>query len=122
MGALRAGDVVVGLTGHVITFRPGRVRIDRDLPDGGLHRGNIILTYVYHGEGETSAWHKGVFYDAFDISFARYPDGGGCQRDCYGTVIDGGDKEWWAQVRLKSGRTRWVFMDEAIFDGVDYYS
>jgi hypothetical protein len=30
-----------------------------------------------------------------------------------------GMKTWWAQVKLQSGRTGWVNMNEAEFDGVD---
>jgi hypothetical protein len=30
------GDVVTGITGVVITFTPGVIRVDRDLPDGNL--------------------------------------------------------------------------------------
>jgi hypothetical protein len=32
-----------------------------------------------------------------------------------------GKKEWWAKVKLKSGKTAWVDMEEAVqnFDGVD---
>jgi hypothetical protein len=30
-----------------------------------------------------------------------------------------GEKVWWAEVKLKSGRSGWVNMDTAVFDGVD---
>jgi hypothetical protein len=120
-GKLAAGDTVVALTGVVITFRPGRVRVDRDVPDErGLKRGDSVLTYAYHGEGETTAWYKGHSDGSFDMTFATYPDGSGCARDCFGTVVDQGRREWWAQVKLRSGRTAWVLMDEAKFSGVDY--
>jgi uncharacterized protein YgiM (DUF1202 family) len=30
-----------------------------------------------------------------------------------------GRKEWWAKVKLESGRTAWVHMDDAHFSGID---
>jgi hypothetical protein len=43
---LSMGDKVMAVTGVVITFRPGVVRMDRDLPDRDLKRGDVILTYT----------------------------------------------------------------------------
>jgi hypothetical protein len=121
VGALNAGDKVVGVTGVVITFKPGIVRVDTDAigaPPNNLEftRGDIILTYAYHGEGETAAWFKGRYYEHFDLTFA---DGAGCVSDCLATYIDHGHKEWWAEVKLHSGKTAWVLMDGAKFTGVD---
>src|SRR5207248_9874697 len=50
------GDVVIGVTGVVITFRPGVIRVDRDLPDANLRRGDTILTYSYRAEGYSAVW------------------------------------------------------------------
>jgi hypothetical protein len=46
IGQVSKGGKVVARTGLVITLRPGRIRIDRDLPEYGLKRGDIILTYT----------------------------------------------------------------------------
>ena len=117
---ISVGDKVTGLTGIVITFRPGTIRMDRDLPEDGLKRGDTILTYTYKGEGFASVWFKGRFYDEFDISFTKWPDGGGCGgAHCAATYTDLGKITWWAQVRLASGRMGWVDMTQAEFDGVD---
>jgi hypothetical protein len=114
------GDTVTGVTGVVITFRPGVIRVDRDLPDAKLKRGDTILTYTYRGEGFSAVWFKGGYYSEFDISFTKWPDGQGCGgAHCAATYITLGRKVWWAQVKLKSGRLVWVQMDGADFEGVD---
>jgi hypothetical protein len=117
---ISVGEKVTGLTGVVITFRPGVIRMDRDLPEQHLKRGDTILTYTYKGEGFAAVWFKGIFYSEFDISFTKWPDGGGCGgAHCAATYTDLGKITWWAQVRLSSGRMGWVDMGEAEFDGMD---
>jgi len=116
---LAAGDRVTGITGVVITFRPGVIRMDRDLPEEGLKRGDTILTYSYRGEGFSAVWFKGRYHSEFDITFAR-SDGKVCNdASCSATYIDMGMKSWWAQVKLQSGRIGWIEMDKAEFDGLD---
>jgi hypothetical protein len=117
---LSKGEKVTGLTGLAITYEPGKIRMDRDLPEFLLQRGDTILTYTYHGEGTSAVWFKGRYYPDFDISFARGPDGTGCGGDhCAATYVAQGNQVWWAQVRLNSGRTGWVNMNESGFNGVD---
>lgn len=117
---LAIGDKVQGLTGVVITYQPGMIRMDRDLPEEHLKRGDKILTYTYGGEGTSVVWTNGVFYKDFDISFAKWPDGTGCAGNgCAATYVTLGKKTWWAQVRLANRRTGWVNMNDNRFDGVD---
>ena len=114
------GDTVFGVTGVVITFAPGLIRVDRDLPDSNLKRGDTILTYTYRGEGFSAVWFKGKYYTEFDISFTKWPDGQGCGgAHCAATYVELGKKVWWAEVKLKSGRAAWVNMEEADFEGID---
>jgi hypothetical protein len=109
---LAEGERVTGITGVVITFQPGVIRMDRDLPDHDLQRGDAILTYAYRGEGFSAVSFKGRYYADLDISFAKWPDGSGCGGPhCAATYLDLGRKSWWAKVKLKSGRTGWVEMD-----------
>lgn len=120
IAALSAGDKVRALTGVVITFKPGLIRMDRDLPDKGLVRGDTILTYTYRGEGFSAVWFKGKFESEFDISFTSWPDGFGCGgAHCAATYVELPRKTWWVRVRLATGRTGWVKMDTNDFDGVD---
>jgi hypothetical protein len=97
---LEKGDKVVAATGVVITFKPGMIKTSDGEP---------ILTYAYRGEGYSAAWFKGRYYQDFDISFlSQHPE----------SEVDKGRKEWWAEVKLKSGRSGWVNMQTAEFDGV----
>lgn len=120
IGTIAKAEVVLGVTGLVITLRPGVIRMDRDLVESNLKRGDTILTYAYRGEGYSAVWFKGRYYSEFDISFAKWPDGQGCGGvHCAATYVDLGKKVWWAEVRLKSGHLVWVDMDDADFDGID---
>ena len=111
---LAEGDKVTGITGAVVTFKPGLVRMDRDLPEVDLRRDDAILTYAYRGEGFSAVWYKGRYHSHFDISFAKWPDGTGCGgAHCAATYINLGRKSWWARVELQSGLTGWVEMDLA---------
>ncbi len=117
---LAKGDKVTGETGVAITYEPGVVRMDRDLPEERLKRGDTILTYTYRGEGVSAVWFNGRFYREFDLSFTKWPDGRGCGGDhCAATYVKPGKKAWWAQIKLKSGATGWVNMEGAKFDGTD---
>jgi hypothetical protein len=109
---LAEGDKVTGITGVVITLRPGVIRMDRDLSAEHLLRGDTVLTYAYRGEGFSAVWFKGKYHADFDISFAKWPDGTGCGgAHCAATYLDLGRKQWWAKVKLQSGQTGWVDMD-----------
>jgi hypothetical protein len=111
---LALGDKVTGISGVVVTLKPGLVRMDRDLPAQNLRSGDTVLTYAYRGEGFSAVWFKGSYRSEFDLTFAKLPDGTGCGGDqCAATYIDTGTKTWWAQVKLSSGATGWVEMDLA---------
>jgi hypothetical protein len=106
---LTVGERVTGIMGVVITFQPGLIQMDRDLPSEDLRRGDTIFTYAYRGEGFSAVWFKQRYRRDFDISFAKWPDGTGCGGEhCAATYIDLGRKTWWAKVRLGTGRTGWV--------------
>jgi hypothetical protein len=114
---------VTGISGVVITYKPGVIRLNDDLPQDHLRRGDMILTYTYRGEGFSAAWFKGRFYREFDITFAKWPDRGGCLgNDCAGNYLDLGEKVWWSKVKLESGVVGWVNMNEAQFGGVDRFA
>jgi hypothetical protein len=115
--------LVTGLSGVVITYKPGTIQLNQDLPDDNLRRGDMILTYTYRGEGLSAAWFKGRFYREYDITFAKWPDGSGCLgTDCAGTYINLGEKVWWAKIKMKSGVVGWVNMNNAKFEGIDQFA
>ena len=99
---LSPGDSVVALTGGVITYKPGVLRIPQDDPAHGLKAGDEILTYTYLGEGFFTVWFHGRLYHEFDTTAAHG---------------EAGQKTWWAKVKLDSGRIGWVNMSHADFDG-----
>lgn len=107
-----AGEKVIGVTGVVITERPGVVRLDRDLPLQHLRAGDTILTYADRGEGFYAVWFKDKYYQQFDVSFAKLPDGTGCGNDhCAATFLDLGTKIWWAKIKFAPAREGWIQMD-----------
>ena len=116
---LRPGDKVLAITGVVITHKPGVIHVDRNLPNTSLKRGDTILTYAYRGESDSAVWLKGQYISDFDISFAKWPDGAGCQGTTYcgATYLDTGVKAWWAEVKLPSGKLGWIDMDNSDLDG-----
>ncbi|MDQ2774926.1 MAG: hypothetical protein M3Y57_08400 [Acidobacteriota bacterium] len=103
--------------GLVNTWKPGIIRVERDLPEKGFKSGDTILTFACRGEGYSAVWFKGRYFSDFDISFTKWPDGSGCARNCGATYLDLGEKAWWAKVKLASGRIGWVDMDHSDFDG-----
>ena len=117
---ISVGEKVTAITGIVITFRPGTIRMDRDLPQQGLRSGDTVLVYTNLGEGFAKVWFKGRFYSEFDITFAAWPDHAACGgAKCIAAFTDVGKSAWWSQVKLQSGRIGWVEMDKAEFDGID---
>lgn len=103
------GEKVEAITSVHVTVRPGVIRMERAIPERGLKAGDTILTYAYVGEGFAQVWFEGKYYTDFDISFTKWPDGGGCGGDhCRARLVDVGRHVRRAQVRLGSGVTGWV--------------
>jgi hypothetical protein len=103
---LAAGDKITGIRGVVITFKPGVIRLDADVPDRGLKRGDTLLTYAYRGEGYQAVWFKGKYESEFNIQFSKWPNGTCSVAHCSATYVDWGKKEWWIETRLG-----WVEME-----------
>jgi hypothetical protein len=116
---IQKGDSVLALTGVVVTVRPGLIRLDRDLAGTDLRQGDVISTYAYRGEGFSAVWFKGRYDPDFDISFTKWPDGTGCGgAHCAATYVDLGTKIWWVEVKLPSGLSGWVNMEQTRVNGV----
>jgi hypothetical protein len=95
------------------------IRLDRDLPGDSLKQGDLISTYAFRGEGFSAVWFHGRYYPEFDISFTKWPDGTGCGgAHCAATYVDLGKKEWWVEVKLASGISGWVDMEQTRVSGV----
>jgi hypothetical protein len=115
---LRKGDTVTGLTGVHITFEPDQIRVTKAVPGLHLAPGDIILRYMYRGEGFADIWAKGVWNQEYDCSFVTEKVDSGCARDCSAQVISDGRKEWWVQLKTSRSVTGWAKV-EAQFDCMD---
>jgi hypothetical protein len=118
---LAVGEKVNAITGVVITYKPGVIRVDEDMAQAGFKRGDIIRTYTYHGEGESAVCFKGKYYANFNIQFSKSPGGSCGGSHCEATYVHAAKCAWWAKVKLKSGRTGWVDMNHAKFGNVDRF-
>jgi hypothetical protein len=120
IGQLNPGEEVTGITGVHITRMPDRIVVTRSIPDLDAAAGDVILRYMYLGEGTANIWIKGHWHQGYDCTFVTEDDkkGGGCQRDCGAVVKEYGVKEWWVKVTTGGGKTGWVLAD-GNFDGMD---
>ncbi len=115
---LKNGQVVTGLTGVHITFEPDRVQVLKPLPELRLQAGDIILRYMYRGEGFADIWAKGQWRREFNCSFITEKDNSGCFRDCHAKVIAEGRKDWWVRVKTPEGLIGWAKAEDQ-FDCMD---
>jgi hypothetical protein len=118
IGNLRSGQEVAGITGVHITRQPDRIRVKMAIADLDVQPGDVILRYMYHGEGFADIWVRGRWHKEYDCSFVTEADGAGCLRECGAEVIENGQKEWWVNIKLSDGSSGWVLVDDN-FDGMD---
>ena len=115
---VKSGQVVTGLTGVHITYEPDRVQVLQPLPELQLQAGDIILRYMYRGEGFADIWAKGQWRREYDCTFITEKDNAGCLRDCAAKVISEGRKDWWVQVKTSEGLIGWAKAEDQ-FDCMD---
>jgi hypothetical protein len=118
---LKNGEVVTGITGVHITYEPDRIQVLQPLPDLQLQPGDIILRYMYRGEGFADVWSKGRWRKQFDCSFITEKSSSGCLFDCAAKVISEGRKDWWVQVKRAQGQSGWTKSEDQ-FDCMDSLS
>jgi hypothetical protein len=112
------GRVVTGETGVHVTWEPDRVNVLKPIPELLLKPGDILLRYMYRGEGFADIWASGQWKKEYDCSFIQEEDGSGCTRNCGGKVISQGRKDWWVRVKTAVGVTGWT-KDTESFDCMD---
>jgi hypothetical protein len=115
---VKSGQVVTGMTGVHITYQPDRVQVLRPLPELHLQAGDILLRYMYRGEGFADIWAKGQWRREYDCSFITEGNNAGCLRDCAAKVIAEGRKDWWVQVKTSEGLLGWAKAEDQ-FDCMD---
>lgn len=118
VATLQKGQVVTGLTGVHITYEPDRVLVLKPIPELHVQQGDIILRYMYHGEGFADIWVKGQWKKEYDCTFITEKDNSGCLRACPAKVISEGRKDWWVQLRTAQGVTGWSKVEDQ-FDCMD---
>jgi hypothetical protein len=118
IGTLEKGQVVTGMTGVHVTRRPDVIYVFRAIPELGLKAGDVVLRYMYLGEGYANIWANGRYIKSADLTFVTEKSGFGCLRDCQAAVEENGEKEWWVEVKTSSGEVGWTKADYN-FDGVD---
>jgi len=117
-GKLHPGEEVVALTGVHITLKPDRISVRKPIPDLEVEPGDVILRYMYVGEGFANIWAKGHWHKEHDCSFVTEKDGMGCMKNCSAVVAECGAKEWWVQVKTSGGVLGWVLVQDN-FAGMD---
>jgi hypothetical protein len=115
---LAKGQIVTGLTGVHLTFEPDRIRVLKAMPELRVQPGDIILRYMYQGEGFADIWVNGEWKKSYDCSFVTEEDDSGCLRNCSARVISEGRKEWWVRIQTAGGITGWSLAGDQ-FDCMD---
>jgi len=118
IGSVQPGSEVAGITGVHITRKPDRILVPKPVPDIGAQSGDVILRYMYLGEGFANVWIKGRWHKAYDCSFVTERDNEGCLRDCSAVVAEYGVKEWWVKINPHDNKIGWVLVEDN-FDGMD---
>lgn len=118
IGSVGKGEKVQATTGVVVTYRPSRYRALQNDPRMELSIGDEFPVYAYLGEGVFDFWNKGKFYEdgISTESKCGEPTSEFAPAFC---IVNKGEIEWWAQIKTKSGKIGWVWMDKAKFDKVD---
>jgi hypothetical protein len=109
---LRKGEIVNGLTGVHITYEPDRIEVLKPIPELGLQPGDMILRYMYRGEGFADLWANGQWKKEYDSSFITEKNASGCLSDCSARVVSEGRKDWWVRVKTSAGKTGWTKVED----------
>jgi len=95
-----------------ITYEPDRITVLQPIPELHLKPGDIILRYMYRGEGFADIWARGQLHRQYDCSFLTEKDNSGCLRDCSAKVISEGRKDWWVRVKTSQGSIGWTIAED----------
>ena len=105
---VKKGDHVTGVTGIVVTLKPGKVVVkkahvldqDRKLR---LKPGDVFYLLHYEGEGYSKIWFRGKIYsDEIPLP------GTGQAASAAFQVVSEPDTVWWVQVKNSRGQIGWT--------------
>lgn len=111
---VRKGEHVTGLTGVVITLKPGKASVRKATTIGtGKRRtqvkpGDVLYLLHYEGEGIYKIWFRGGIYEN-EVSSAA---------DVNGKIqlLNEPDNVWWVKVKNSRNQTGWSKQDKNFGD------
>jgi len=120
---VKKGDHVVGLTGVVVTLKPGTAIVKKTHTLGigkqktAVKRGDVLYLLNYEGEGVYKIWFRGRFYEsemptAPDL-VSKVPIE---QREESVHVVSEPEYIWWVKVKNNRGQVGWSRQDENFGD------
>lgn len=112
------GQIVTGETGVHVTWEPDRIQVQQPIAELQVEPGDIILRYMYLGEGFANIWAKGRWWKGYDCTFVVEKDARGCVWGCAAKVVAEGRRDWWVRVRTSQGSVGWA-KEENQFDCMD---
>ena len=119
---VKKGDHVVGVTGVVVTLKPGKVIVKKPRTIGRINKtrvkpGDVLYLLRYMGEGVYKIWFRGKIYQD-DMPTApglitKIPIE---QREEYLHVVSEPKYVWWVKVRNGNGKIGWSKQDDHFGD------
>lgn len=111
---VRKGEHVTGLTGVVITLKPGKASVRKATTIGTGRRktqvkpGDVLYLLHYEGEGIYKIWFRGGIYEN-EVSSAA---------DVNGKIqlLNEPDNVWWVKVKNSRNQTGWSKQDKNFGD------
>ena len=113
------GEVVTGLTGVVVTHKPGRVVVKRAVTIGGgggeapvaVPAGAVLDVLHYQGEGFFKVWYQGKTYVQELPFYSEDEDPAGRETADF-RAESAPEDVWWVQVRNRDGKVGWTDQNE----------
>jgi hypothetical protein len=122
----RKGERVTGLTGVVVTVKPGIVRVKKEMTLGLDGRkvkarpGDVLYLLYYQGEGIYKFWLRGRVYAEempYQPRMDQLPEDEARARELIEFVSEP-ETVWWVKVRNRRGQVGWTPRNEH-FDDID---
>jgi hypothetical protein len=111
---VKKGDHVTGITGVVVTLKPGTVIVKKPMTIGLTGRkvrvktGDILYLLNYMGEGVYKIWFRGKIYQhempTAPGLISKEPVG---KREAFLHVVSQPDCIWWVRVKNRLGQVGW---------------
>ena len=116
---VRKGEHVVGLTGVVITLKPGQALVKKAMTLGtGKHQvrveaGDVLYVLHYLGEGYYKFWFRGRIYEDEIPSINDSPE----EKARRGIEpLSEPETVWWVKVKNRRGQVGWSKQDDHFGD------